>query len=87
MPDDEEDLENLAKYIVRAPISQERMLYIPASEIPNGSAQVIYTGKNIKIDERFSALDWLARLVTHIPNSGEQLVRYYGYYSNKAVRM
>lgn len=27
---------------------------------------------------------WLARLATHIPNKGEQLVRYYGYYSNKA---
>ena len=84
MPDDEEGLEKLAKYIVRAPISQERMLYIPAAESANGSAQVIYTGKNSRIDERFTALDWLARLVTHIPNCGEQLVRYYGYYSNKA---
>lgn len=33
------------------------------------------------------ALDWLARLVTHIPNKGEQLVRYYGYYSNKSRGM
>ena len=33
------------------------------------------------------ALDWLARLVTHIPNRGEQLVRYYGYYSNKSRGM
>ncbi len=31
----------------------------------------------------FLALDWLAQLVTHIPNKGEQLVRYYSYYSNK----
>jgi hypothetical protein len=30
------------------------------------------------------ALDWLAQLVTHIPNKGEQIVRYYGYYSNKS---
>src|SRR5690554_3123184 len=29
-------------------------------------------------------MDWLAQLVTHIPNKGEQLVRYYGYYSNKS---
>jgi hypothetical protein len=27
--------------------------------------------------------DWLAQLTTHIPNRGEQMVRYYGYYSNK----
>jgi hypothetical protein len=24
------------------------------------------------------ALDWLAQLVYHIPNMGEQMVRYYG---------
>jgi len=30
------------------------------------------------------ALDWLAQLVTHIPDKGEQLVRYYGSYSNKS---
>jgi hypothetical protein len=27
-------------------------------------------------------LDWIATLTTHIPNKGEQLIRYYGYYSN-----
>ena len=32
-------------------------------------------------------MDWLAHLITHIPNKGEQLVRYYGYYSNKARGM
>jgi len=30
----------------------------------------------------FPVLDWIATLTTHIPNKGEQLVRYYGYYSN-----
>lgn len=30
----------------------------------------------------FPVLDWIATLATHIPNKGEQLVRYYGYYSN-----
>jgi hypothetical protein len=29
-----------------------------------------------------SALDWLAALTAHIPNPGEHLVRYYGWYSN-----
>jgi hypothetical protein len=32
-------------------------------------------------------MDWLARLVTHIPNRYEQMVRYYGYYSNKSRGM
>ena len=87
MTDDEEGLENLAKYIVRAPISQERMLYIPSTEAGSGVPQIIYTGKNSRVEERFTALDWLARLVTHIPNRGDQLVQYYGYYSNKSRGM
>ena len=82
--DDEKGLERLALYVIRAPISQERMVYIAATEGAWGIGQVVYTGKNSKTRERFTALDWLARLVTHIPNKGEQLVRYYGYYSNKA---
>ena len=32
----------------------------------------------------YIALDWLAQLVTHIPTKGEQMVRYYGFYSNKS---
>lgn len=27
-------------------------------------------------------MEWLANLCSHIPNRGEQMVRYYGYYSN-----
>jgi hypothetical protein len=30
----------------------------------------------------FPVLDWIATLTTHIPNEGEQLIRYYGYCSN-----
>lgn len=57
------------------------------AESNDGVARVIYKGKNSGVRETFVALDWLARLVTHIPNRGEQLVRYYGYYSNKSRGM
>ncbi len=30
----------------------------------------------------FNALEWLAAMTSHIPEKGEQMVRYYGYYSN-----
>jgi len=50
-------------------------------------AKVVYKGKTSGVDETFTALDWLARLVTHIPGKGEQTVRYYGYYSNKSRGM
>jgi hypothetical protein len=85
-PNDENALENLARYIIRACFSQERMTYIPSSASSFG-AKVIYQSKDGKTSETFSAMDWLARLVTHIPNRYEQMVRYYGYYSNKSRGM
>ncbi|MDD4680234.1 MAG: hypothetical protein PHP79_05005 [Clostridia bacterium] len=39
-------LNNLTNYVIRAPISQERMIYIAAFETPGGIAKVIYTGKS-----------------------------------------
>jgi len=30
----------------------------------------------------FDALEWLAAMCRHVPNRGEQMARYYGYYSN-----
>jgi len=87
-PMDEEGVERLSQYIIRVPISQERIMYIPENASENGVARVVYEGKKTSgTDEIFSALDWLARLVTHIPNKSEQVVRYYGYYSNKSQGM
>jgi len=86
-PHNEEGLENLARYIIRASFSQERMTYIPDDESADGTAKVIYDSKDGKTTKTFDALDWLAQLVTHIPNKGEQMVRYYGYYSNKSRGM
>jgi len=77
-------VERLARYIVRAPISQERMRYIPKAGSPSDAGRVVYEGKTTGRLETFSPLDFLARLVTHIPNKYEQTVRYYGYYSNKS---
>jgi hypothetical protein len=33
-------------------------------------------------EEVFDALEWLAAMSSHVPDKGEQMVRYYGYYSN-----
>ncbi|MBE0558711.1 MAG: transposase [Proteobacteria bacterium] len=30
----------------------------------------------------FDAREWLAAMCSHVPNPGEQTVRYYGWYSN-----
>jgi len=75
-PGEEEAMENLARYIIRASFSQERMTYVPEE------SKVIYKSKDGKKEKTFDALEWLAAMCSHIPNKGEQMVRYYGYYSN-----
>ena len=70
--------------MVHPPIALERLRYRPES------GQVIYHGRQ---RERcgdagpapariLPALDFLAALCTHIPDTGQQLVRYYGAFSN-----
>jgi hypothetical protein len=69
-------MENLARYIIRASFSQERMTYVPEA------GSVIYRSKDGCNTRLFEAMEWLAAMTSHIPNKGEQMVRYYGYYSN-----
>jgi len=57
-PHDEDALENLARYIVRAPFSQERMTYFPSGQAENAVSKVIYRSKNGKASKTFTALDW-----------------------------
>jgi hypothetical protein len=75
-PADEEAMENLSRYIIRASFSQERMTYL------RDESKVLYQSKDAKQTKTFDALEWLAAMCSHVPNRGEQMVRYYGYYSN-----
>jgi hypothetical protein len=71
-PDDDTAMENLARYIIRASFSQERMRYL------DEEGTVVYTSKDGATTRNFPALEWLAAMCSHIPNRGEQMVRYYG---------
>jgi hypothetical protein len=44
--------------------------------------KVVYTSKNGKSGKIFPVLEWLAARCSRITNPGEQMVSYYGYYSN-----
>jgi hypothetical protein len=72
--------EKLAQYILRSPFSQQKMRYQPKSKT------VLYRSKMNPVLKRnfevFPVLDWIAALTAHVPNQGEHLVRYYGWYSN-----
>ena len=69
-------MENLARYVIRASFSQERMTYLPEE------SRIIYRSKDNRQEKAFDALDWLAAMCSHIPDQREQMVRYYGFYSN-----
>ncbi len=77
-PEGETALGNLAKYIVRACFSRERTLCIPTEKSPDGAAKVVCHSKDGRTEQTFDAIDRLARLVVHIPDKYEQIVRYVG---------
>ena len=80
-PEAKADLEALAQYILRNPFSIEKMT------LESPTDMVIYRSRlNAKINrnfEVFTATDFLAAITQHIPDKGAQMVRYYGWYSNK----
>jgi len=55
-PDDKAGLGNLARYIIRACFSQERMVYVPAKKSDDGLAKVLYTSKDGKFRKVFKFL-------------------------------
>jgi len=81
LPNEREDLERLAQYIIRNPFSVEKMQF----NRPNGN--VIYrSAMNERLHrnfEVFSPCEFIAAITQHIPDKSFQLVRYYGWYSNK----
>jgi len=92
---DRDGLERLAQYMARSPFSLTRLLRITRTgqvvyhaekhrphRFPDPAAEDLFGGvaRNYQV---FDPLDFLAELTQHIPNQGEHLVRYYGYYSNK----
>ena len=80
-PEARADLEHLAQYLLRNPFSVEKMTLQSPGDI------VIYRSRlNAKINrnfEVFTPTDFLAAITQHIPDKGAQMVRYYGWYSNK----
>ena len=79
-PEDSAAVKRLARYILRPPVSLERMAW------EEGSDEVVYTRKTSNgqpgASEHMDALDFLARVIAYIPEPRRQTMRYYGFYSN-----
>jgi len=79
-PEDRKSMEKVARYLLRPPLSLERMNY------SDGDDQVVYRrkgrdGRPVE-EERIGALEFLARVIAHIPPPRVHLIRYLGHYSN-----
>ncbi|MEJ2024325.1 MAG: transposase [Deltaproteobacteria bacterium] len=82
-PEDQSSVERLARYVMRPPISLERMRWDGTGEVSyrrkGGHDGPAWSGREV---ESFDPLEFLARVVLHIPEPRRHLVRYYGWYSN-----
>jgi len=80
--EDAEGRKKLAGYMLRAPMSLQKMAYDAAS------GTVIYRSKmHAGLKRNFQVMSgaaWLELLCRHIPDRYEHLVRYVGWYSNRA---
>jgi len=74
--------QQLARYMIRAPFSLEKTEYKP------DSGMVVYRSRMHKSLKRnyqvMPGAQWLALLLQHVPDKGEHLVRYYGWYANRS---
>ncbi len=77
---DQRGQEKLTQYIPKAPFSLEKMRCQPTRRTVIYRSQV--HGVLKRSFEAFSVLDGIAAVTAHIPNKGEHLLRYYGWYSN-----
>jgi len=80
-PRNREDMVRLAQYIIRNPFSVDKM-----QPSISGDSIIYRSGMNPKIQrnfEVFSPCDFIGRITQHIPDKSFQLVRHYGWYSNK----
>ena len=94
-PGDTFSLERLAQYILRCPFSLARVVRLTddgsviyraekdhCRRFPGAASGDLRGGprRNFQV---FSALDFLAEVTQHIPEKGEHLLRYYGWYSHR----
>ena len=93
---DTEGLQRLIQYFLRCPFSQARMIEVTGEgkviyktggnrlgRFPKAASEDLQAGskRNFQV---FDPLDFLAEVTQHIPDPGEHLIRYYGFYSNKS---
>jgi len=96
---DQDGIERLVQYITRCPFSLSRVVKVTdtgqvvlkaekqacrAFPDPRGDGVASGSKRNFQV---LGPLDFIAEFTQHIPPKGSHLIRYYGFYSNKARGM
>jgi hypothetical protein len=82
--EDRQGAVRLGRYMIRCPIALERLRW------DKQTAEVLYRGRPTRrggperSSARWDVLEFLARVVDHIPEPSQQTVRYWGFYANAA---
>ena len=79
--EDKQRLEDTAAYLVRNPLSLEKLVYLDGQQ-----AVLSRSRMNPGLGRNFEAIDplaWLARLRDHIPDPGQHRTLFYGEYSSR----
>ena len=71
--------ENISRYLIRAPFSVQKITWSPGRSVIYRTKMVRGPNRNFQV---YDPLDFLAAVTAHIPDKGEHLVRYYGWYSS-----
>ena len=80
--DDDVGITNLAQYIIRSPFSIKKISYNDSTGMVVYRSKMTH-GKNKKNFSISSAEEFIAAITQHIPEKNFQLVRYFGWYSNR----
>ena len=78
---DREALEHVARYLLRAPVSLERLWYNPEA----GTVTIRPLAGEGEKPVELGAQEFIAHLITHIPDVQERQVIYYGAYANASA--
>ena len=78
---DPRGLERLARYMIRSPVNLQRLNYLPQTQ------QVLYqtnNGHDQQNSEILDSMEFLARVLMHVPDLNKSYIRNYGIYSNRS---
>jgi hypothetical protein len=81
--DDEEGKEAISQYIIRNTFSLEKLTYNQETNTVIYQSKMT-SGKNKRNFQIYTAEEFIAAITQHIPEKSFQMVRYYGWYSNKS---